>query len=152
MCTPIKPIGGYRKNHPTEVIDEAAAKHDPPRNRPDLGAFNEFVEVRCHLRMDRELPKVCRSLNHDEPDVAAPNTTASGAKEADMVTRMQVIIREDHPPGGIVVGAFAAQDLRVQMRFHVASPRAPDIEIAVTAGLESEKHREQHTDQDQRQR
>ena len=98
MSTSVEPIGGHRESEPTEVVDEAAAKHDPPRNRPNLGAFNEFIEVRSHLGMDRKLPKVRRCLNHDDPDVGAPNTTAGGAKEADMMTRIQVIIREDNPP------------------------------------------------------
>ena len=103
MCTPIEPIAGYCKDNPTEIVNQAAAKHDPPGNRPNLGAFDQFVEVSCHLRMDRQLAKIRRCLNHDDPDIGAPNTTAGGAKEADMMTRMQVILREDHPPAGIVV-------------------------------------------------
>ena len=69
MCTPIKPIAGYCEDDPAEVINGTAAKHDPTRDRTDLGAFNEIVELRCHLRMDSELPKIRRSLNHDDPDV-----------------------------------------------------------------------------------
>src|SRR3954449_1825162 len=140
MSTAVEPIGGYRNDNPAEVVNEAAAQHDPAGNRSNLGAFNQFVEVRCHLRMNGELPQIRRCLNHDDPDVGAPDTTAGGAKEADMMTRMQVILREHRPPAGIVVGAFAEQDLCVEMRFHVASPCPPDVEVAVAARLKSEKH------------
>ncbi len=151
MCAAIEPIGRYRQGNPAQVIKEAAAKHDPAWNRPDLGTFNEFVEVRCHFRMDRQLSKIRGRLNHDDPDVGSPNPATCGAKEAYVVARMKVVVRQDRSPGGIVRCTIADQDRCVQMRFHIASSRAPDVEIAVTTRLQSEKHREQHADQDQRQ-
>src|SRR6266849_1950334 len=113
MCAPIKPIGRYGEEKPTAIVDEAAEKHEPTGNRPDLRALSEVVEVGRHLRMDGELAKIRGGLNRDDPDVGAPNATAGGAIEADMMARMQVVIRQDQPPAGIVGCTFAAQDLRV---------------------------------------
>ena len=58
MCAPVRPIRGDRNCHPTEVVKQATAKHDPTGNWSDRGAIDHFAEVIGDLRMYRELAKV----------------------------------------------------------------------------------------------
>src|SRR5262249_91610 len=146
---PVEPIRRDRKDDPAEIVDKAAAKHDPAGNWPDRGAINQFVEMRCDFGMDRDLAEKGGRLNRDDPDIGSPDGAAGGANEADMMTRMQVVFGEDNSPGVVVV--FSAQDLGIQMRLHVAGARAPDIEIAIASRFKSEKNGKQHADQNHRQ-
>lgn len=148
MCTPIKPVGADSKDNPTEVVEQAATEHHPTGNRPDRRAIDEFTKVSCDCGMNCDLSEVRGGLNCDNPDVGAPNTTPGGSNEAYVMTRMQVIFREDPPPTAIIFSVLSAQYLRVQMRLHETRPGAPNVEIAVTACLESDKHGEQHAYED----
>ena len=148
MCTPIEPVGADRKGNPTEIVKQAATENHPTRNRPDRRAIDKFAKVSCDCGMNRDLSEVRGCLNCDNPDVGAPNTTPGGSKEAYVMTRMQVIFRENLSPAAIVFSALSAQYLRVQMRLHEAGSCAPNVEIAVTACLKSDKHGEQHAYED----
>src|SRR5262249_18744862 len=147
----IKPIGADRKCEPAEIVNKTAAQHDPTGNWPDLGAVDKFVEMVCHLWMDRELAEIGRDLDRNDPDVCAPDAPAGGTNEADMVARMQVVLGEDCTPALVTGSSLSVQNLRVKMRLHETRPRTPNVEKAVAARLKSQKYGKQQADQNERQ-
>src|ERR1700745_4313105 len=107
---PVGPIGGDRKQNPTEIVDKTAAKDEPTGNWPDCRAIDELVEVIGHFRVNCELAKIGGRLDCDDPDIGTPNPAPGGSSETDMMPWMQVVFREGRPPAAIVCCSSAVQN------------------------------------------
>src|SRR6476659_4750746 len=66
-----------------------------------------------------------------------------------MMARLAVIVRKNLGPISIGLEAFPAQHRCIEVLFHPASPRAPDVEVAVAPRLENQEHDAKNTREQQ---
>src|ERR1700686_2056808 len=88
--------------------------------------------------MDRYLAVIGNHLDGENPNVVATQAPPSGTDKRYVMARCCVVACENRLPA--LVTRFTGEDRRVEICLQPTSSGAPDIEVAVTPRLHTEKH------------
>src|SRR5258707_10583625 len=146
----VEPHCAERERQPTEIIGKAYHQNDPAGNRSDGGAIGEFRQGRRRHRMDRYLAVIGNHLDRENPNVVATQSPPRRADERDVVAGRSVVAREDYLPA--IVARFTGEYWRVEIPLQPTRSGAPDIEIAITPRLHTQKHGKEQPYEQERQR
>src|SRR5258708_28263918 len=138
MLALVEPHRAERERQPAEIVRKADHQNDPAGNRADGGAIGKFRQGRRRRRMDRYVAVIGERLDNENPNVVATQPPPRGAEERDVMARRSVVARENRLPA--IVARFTGEYWRVEIPLQPTRSGAPDIEVAITPRLHTQKH------------
>src|SRR6516164_11283163 len=94
-----------------------AATTNTPGIGPMAARCQSSARVTRRRRMDGELAVVCNGLDDEDPCVSTPKPPTDRAGEANVIARINVVLRQQLRPTGITSHAFAPDHGCVEIRF-----------------------------------
>src|SRR5262245_18535931 len=95
--------------------------------------------------MDGELAVVSNGLDVEDPRVSAPKAPTDRTGEADVIARIDVVVRYPLSPARIKPHPFALDHGRVKVGFEQTCACPPDVEITVPARFEQKEDADEKT-------
>src|SRR5512136_3104384 len=97
--------------------------------------------------MDSELAIVSNGLDDKNPSIGAAKAAADRAGKADVIARIDIVLRQQLGPAGITPHAFAPDQGRKEVSFEQTRACSPDVEIPISAGFEQKEDANKEADQ-----
>src|SRR3974377_1278885 len=97
--------------------------------------------------MDGEFAVVRNGLNDENPSVSAPKAPTDRAGKANVITRVDVVLRQQRGPARINPHDIAPDHRCVEVGFEQTRAGAPDVKITIAPRLEQKEYADKKTDE-----
>src|SRR3974390_3583214 len=97
--------------------------------------------------MDGEFAVVRNGLDDENPRISAPKAGADRAGKANVITRVDVVLRQQIGPARIKPHAIAGDHRCEEVGFEQTRAGAPDVKITIAPRLEQKEDADKKTDE-----
>src|SRR3974390_1787575 len=97
--------------------------------------------------MDGEFAVIRNGLDDENPSVSTPKAPADRADKANVITRIDVVLRQQIGPAQINPHAIVRDHRCVEVGFEQTRAGAPDVKITIAPRLEQKEDADKKTDE-----